>query len=67
MQAEPTEWRLRAVYGSARLLEHCHEGGQAPLCALKGVVQVRARGGAAALAARARVGGCVAVCACVRV
>jgi pyruvate/2-oxoglutarate dehydrogenase complex dihydrolipoamide acyltransferase (E2) component len=44
MQAEPTEWRLRAVYGSARLLEHCHEGGQAPLCALKGVVQVSGRG-----------------------
>ncbi|KAJ1635425.1 hypothetical protein T492DRAFT_836096 [Pavlovales sp. CCMP2436] len=42
MRTGPESWRLRACYGAARLLEHVHGGGQAPLCAYKAIVQVDA-------------------------
>eukprot|EP00306_Pavlova_sp_CCMP459_P004755 CAMPEP_0185157362 /NCGR_PEP_ID=MMETSP1139-20130426/1718_1 /TAXON_ID=298111 /ORGANISM="Pavlova sp., Strain CCMP459" /LENGTH=860 /DNA_ID=CAMNT_0027722439 /DNA_START=1 /DNA_END=2583 /DNA_ORIENTATION=- len=42
MHSDPSEWRLKAVYGAARVLGHMHGGGQAPMCAVKGVVQVDA-------------------------
>lgn len=42
VHTESSAWRLRAVLGSARVLEHTHGGGLAPLCAHKAVVQVDA-------------------------
>ena len=41
VRSDPNEWRLCACYGAARLLQHVHSGGQAPLCPIKAIVQVR--------------------------